>query len=262
MAKASATPAVSAIINLHGEGRLCFASLRSFDLLCATAAAEGLSIERIAILDRPTPETIDTFGEFEASFDQVHRIDVGDLGGARNFAVGKAKGALVATFDGDDLWGRDWLVRGAAAAQTMRGRSFVLHPEFVHYFDESDFARSSQSDTPAPGTRSFLFRHNPSTDPDFDSDTLRFNNVYTSNILAPRTTLDAFPYIRVDRERGEGIEDWAWNALTIERGVAHEIVEKTVHLVRVKAGLGSLGARNGAAGLLPPLRSILPRLGA
>lgn len=262
MAAPARSAALSAVINLHGEGRLCFASLRSFDLMCTTTAAAGLPVERIAILDRPTRETLDTFADFRDRFDQVHQIDVGDLGGSRNFAVGQATAPLVATFDGDDLWGKEWLVRGHAAAQAISRKHFILHPEIVYYFDDSDFQRSSQNDKPAAGGKSFLFRHNASTSLDFDEDTLRFNNVYTSNILAPRATLKQFPYIHVDASRGMGVEDWAWNALTVRRGVAHLTAAGTVHLVRVKSGIGSLGARNNASGLLPPLPSVFSKLGA
>ncbi|MDO9488403.1 MAG: glycosyltransferase family A protein [Sphingomonadaceae bacterium] len=261
MAAEAPAPEISAVINLHGEGRLCHASLRSFDLMCTTAAEAGISVERIAILDRPTPETLETFADFNDRFDQVRQIDVGDLGGSRNFAVSRARGTLVATFDGDDLWGREWLVRGHDAVQRQRRKHFIVHPEIVYYFDDSDFQRSSQSDKPAPGSKSFMFRHNESTALDFDEDTLRFNNVYTSNILAPRATLKQFPYIHVDASRGMGVEDWAWNALTVRRGVAHLTAAGTVHLVRVKSGIGSLGARNTASGLLPPLPSVFSRLG-
>jgi hypothetical protein len=94
--------------------------------------------------------------------------------------------------------------------------------------------------------------HHDSRDSTFDREALRFNNVYTSNTFAPIDIYKSFPFLEVNAELGFGVEDWAWNAMTLMRGVEHIAVPDTVHLVRVK-GSASLGKENASRGLLPPL---------
>ncbi|MFM7009291.1 MAG: hypothetical protein ACKO0Z_08190, partial [Betaproteobacteria bacterium] len=55
------------------------------------------------------------------------------------------------------------------------------------------------------------------------------------------------------------IEDWSWNLQTLAEGVSHNVVNGTVHLIRVKQA-GSLGRANVAEGLLPKLPGdVIPR---
>lgn len=253
---------ISAVINLHGEGLLCYPSLQSFFRLCSYANETGISVEKMVVLDRPTDDTRRVLDEFIGNFDAVLEVAVGDLGESRNCAVEKAKGEFVATFDGDDLWGRKWLVQCLETASATRTKAYVLHPELVYYFDATDFGRTSLNDRPSEGHKSFFLRHNSSKAPNYFPESIRFNNVFTSNIFAPISVLKRFPYTRIDSKRGLGVEDWAWNALTLSKGIPHLIVKNGVHMVRVKHGSESLGIRNSSSGLLPPLANIFQSLGA
>lgn len=79
---------------------------------------------------------------------------------------------------------------------------------------------------------------------------IRFENLWSANVLARRALYEKFPYKKSERRKGLGVEDWSWNIETVAAGVEHDIVEETVHLIRVK-DTGSLGVQNATEGLLP-----------
>ena len=248
--------AVTAIMNLHREGLLAHPSIRSFAQCCCAAEAAGLTVRRVAVLDRPdelTRAAVALHGS--GAFDQIEHCDFGDLGHARNFGTALSESAYVAFFDADDLWGDRWLVESVRLMDSAQGpENIVCHPEYMYAFTPLDFL--NQSLTPLPrGPRSSFLQLVDSDEPGFDRTTLLFANIYTSNSFASRHLYVRYPFPSVDRDRGYGVEDWWWNALTIGQGVRHAAVPGTVHLVRRKP-TGSLSQQNIGLGLLPPLHEL------
>jgi hypothetical protein len=94
--------------------------------------------------------------------------------------------------------------------------------------------------------------------PDFDLSAIVFANLYASQCFARSGLFARYPYPPVERSRGFGVEDWAWNAQTLCDGVRHAVVPDTVCLVRQKPD--SLSLRNIREGLLPPLHLYADRL--
>ena len=208
-----------------------------------------MKVECIAALDRPDRATIDFFAPFADNFDLIEQVNVGDLAKSRNVAAQRAGSRYLAFFDGDDLWGKQWLSRAVALAPACAENS-IFHPQVVYYFVSDDFAVNSQTASPHPQAASFLMLHEDSTSPEFSSDCLSFENVWTSNSFGLTDLYLTHPFPELRRESGFGIEDWAWNYRTLRSGVAHRVVPDTVHMVRIKES-GSLGAQNSTDCLLP-----------
>ncbi len=243
---------ITAIVNFHAEGIYAEAAIRSFERMCRCAQDQGLVVEKMAVLDRADALTTRIVQDASAVFDAIEFVDFGDLGDSRNHGVQRATGKYLALFDGDDMWGSSWLHR--AHHEVSRSKKDVIaHPEWMYYFSDEDFSRTSLYEKPASGSRSFFMRHIGSKSSRFDVAAIMFNNVYSSNSFARRSLLLRFPYLKVDRMKGLGVEDWYWNAMTLRHGIEHLAVPESVHVIRVKSSASSLGVRNAASGLLPPL---------
>lgn len=244
---------ISAFVVFHRERAYAVPALRSFRMMVETARHAGLQVEAGALLDRPDDVTRSIVAAEGAWLNRVDVVDHGDLGETRNSGARVAAGEYLAFVDGDDLWGERWLLDAhrLASAEQVTARS-IWHPQLLYYFDELDWDAHSTTEEPHQGARSFFFEHPASASPTFQPDALFISNVWSANVFAHRDVHHRFPYLRVDRSRGFGIEDWSWNLQTLSAGVLHQIVPDTVHLIRVKQS-GSLGQANKSEGLLPLL---------
>lgn len=243
---------VALCINFHGEGVVARRSARSGFLAVQAARESGADAGLVAVLDRADETTRHHVLSCGVEWDRVIETDCGDLGEARNEAARGLDTQYLSFGDGDDLTGVDWLIEAHRTALQQVDDNFVLHPEYVYYFAEWDFATQSPNASPSPGTASFFLRHEASTSADFDPRNLRFNNLFTSNAFVARSFLIRNPLPARCLAHGFGVEDWTWNALTVWAGVRHLVIPDTVHLVRLKKS-GSLGAQNASLGLLPDL---------
>lgn len=247
------TPDITATLIFHREAALAIPAMDSFQLMVEAARTHGLAVQIQAMLDRPDAATRHIVGTCSDRFDRVEEVDFGDLGLTRNAGVQRADGRFLAFFDGDDLWGSDWLhAAHASAVAADRPDDTVWHPAWLYYFAESDFDRHVTGITPHPEAKSFIASQPASTDPDFDRRLFAVDNLWTANAFASRALHARFPYSAVDQACGFGIEDWSWNIATVMAGIQHLTVPETVHLIRQK-DTGSLGTRNAAEGLMPRL---------
>lgn len=242
---------ISAVINFHAEGELCIPAMLSALDCVQFARDHGVDVELIGVLDNADVTTRTLVERFEPKFAQLHHVSYRDLGESRNHGARVAQMRNVAFFDGDDLWGQEWLHAAYKCLRTNVGDT-VYHPEIVYYFDENDFLSQSQTIAPSSGVKSFLFVHPDTRDQCFDAKVIHFNNIFTSNSAATRDLYLRYPFLKVERGLGFGVEDWTWNATLMAAGVHHVPVPGTVHLVRVKTA-GSLGASNHVNNLLPKL---------
>jgi hypothetical protein len=241
-------------MSFHKEGLQAKSSIDSLKLGLDYANQNGIDLRAVASLDRPSAETKLTIVNSDLDWHEVIEYDVGDLGSVRRDLAKRCETDYLAFQDGDDLIGSEWLTQAFNLAEKQADTDWVIHPEYVYYFSEEEYANFQFECFPNDVKQNFFIRHIPTTSSEFEPKTFIFNNVFTSNILCPSHLYEKFPYLDVDIDEGFGIEDWTWNALTVLGGVRHLVAEDSVHLVRVKQ-TNSLGKLNSA-------RKLLPKIGA
>ncbi len=226
---------VTVIVNLHREGRIAVAALRS--AAAAIATAPQLACEILVVIDRGDEATTRAVARFGGPA-RVEATDFGDPALARNFGVERATGACVAFLDGDDLMGESWLGVAAKSLREREGRDVVVHPRLNYVFGRDA----------AP----LVWTH-----PDMETDALdmslmRAGNFWTSATFARADLHCRFPFRANRIEAGLGHEDWSFNFATVRAGVTHIAPEGTIHFVRRKESGGRL-AQSEAKRILPNL---------
>jgi hypothetical protein len=209
---------ISAIINLHAEGMLAHSSFVSAARAKAYAEDSGLRVEVLAVLDRPTVETVNYVESCSVLEFTRMTVSHGDLGLARNAGAKIAGGEWISFLDGDDLWAENWLTAAYEAA-TRDPRPVVWHPRGLIIF----------------GSQCYLFVHVDMEDEDFELLSLSISNIWAAQSFARRELHLSIPYPVTDLERQLGFEDWGWNIATIERGYIHKAVPGAVNACRKKA---------------------------
>lgn len=193
-------------------------SLESLKRCVAHARAAGLSIETIAIIDRPDSVTRDLVRRYTSEGIDSIEVDFGDPGRARNHAIDVANGHYAAFLDADDLWGTNWLTIAAQAARSRR-EPIIWHPEICVYF----------------GAAHYIFEHIDMESPSFSPATLMVENYWTALSFGARDIYADNRYPDTDLTAGFGFEDWAWNMTTAAKGILHKTVAGTGHVIRRKA---------------------------
>lgn len=242
---------ITAIIIFHGEKTFAPPAIMSFISGVNFARENGVTVETIAVIDKPDAMTLSLVKDYSDSFNEIAIVQFGDLGESRNYGRSISKGSFISFFDGDDLWGNEWMYKAFTYASSLDSATSILHPEVIFYFTADDYYRQSLDHTPRD-PHGFYFIEVDSRTIDFDPNAIIFNNLWTANSFAHRSVYEKHPFIKVDRELGYGVEDWLWNAETLARGLSHIVVPDTVHCVRMKSS-GSLSAQNTKESLLPPL---------
>ena len=246
---------VSLCVNFHSEGHLAHKSSISAELVAKRARVDGVDTQLVAILDRADTTTARSVENSGVAWDDVMKLNSGDLGEARNIAARSLRSEFVSFLDGDDLCGENWIAESFSFWKSENLAQAILHPEYVYYFHENDY------ETPPVLTelKSFWFRHVNTEPSSVQQVALSWNNTFTSNSFGLRRTFVDNPFIRRCLDHGFGIEDWSWNQRTSRDGISHMVVPRTVHLVRVTGGT-SLGSLNFQNGLLPDFDNHWERL--
>ena len=210
---------ITAVINGHSEGLLANASLNSLSRCADVAAASGLRVEMLAVLDRPTEVTLHVFESFAAKRADLRVVTVqhGDTGYARNTAANEARGKWIGFLDADDIWGANWLLEAYKAAEADP-RNVAWHPEVNVYF----------------GVTPHIFLHVDMEDPSFHLAHLAYTNAWTSLVFTSRQFLRAVPNTGTDLKNNIGYEDWRWNIDVVNNGGIHKIVPNTSHAIRTR----------------------------
>ncbi|RMF41725.1 MAG: glycosyltransferase, partial [Alphaproteobacteria bacterium] len=220
----------SAVLNIHREGPLLAATLRSILHARDIAHQAGYRLEVLAVADRADADTLRVLGRFAEGIDRVIHVDFGDLGAARQAGIDAASQDWVFLHDGDDLFSSNWYLRffeRAAAGAIDPGT--VYHTQvFARFGDLYDLRELIASD-----------------DPRFDPNFLATEWYFSNKSVAHRSLYRRFPLPHNDVRTGLGNEDWAWSCDTIHHGVRHDVLPETICFYRVKPQGKSLGLTPG-----------------
>ncbi len=210
---------VTAVVNAHREGLLLKPTLDSVRRCFELAREKKLAVELLVAMDRSDELTLEVVQHGIADIDNARIVpmDYGDVGHCRNQAALLAQGKYVAFLDGDDLWGKNWIVDAFKMAQAD-ARELVLHPEVNVYF----------------GQDPHVFVHIDSEDRKFDLAGLALVNYWTSLCFVRTAFLVSNPYPETNLLEQMGYEDWGWNLKAISAGALHKCVPETGHAIRMK----------------------------
>lgn len=234
-------PHISVVLNLHREGVYLPRTLRSLHEACAYAEADGLSVEIVAVLDRPDAAT--RYGLEQSSLSRSGRVklvfaDVGSLGAARNVGIAAASGVWIALCDGDDLISFNYL-SGCYGRALQCGTRTVLMPQWHMAFGENyHFCSFVPLQTITP--LAFLEIH------PFGSRTFAHNSVYR-----------AVPFEDVTRDGLYAYEDWHHNAELVAADHDIEIAPDVIVFYRQRLA-GLMGASGASLRQIPPARLFEP----
>jgi glycosyltransferase involved in cell wall biosynthesis len=229
--------AITAIVNLHREGRLCQSTLRSVIAAADRALSQGLACEILVVIDRGDAATSRAILPFADRL-RVEACDFGDLSRARNFGVARAKSEFIAIMDGDDLMGSSWLATAAETVARNVDREVVAHPRFNLVFGE--------------GLAPRLMMHPDMDEERVDLTFLKGANLWTALSFARAEIYLRFPYRPNAIESGFGYEDWSWNFETTNAGIVHVAPPGTIHFIRRKVA-GSLLTLSSQNHIIPNL---------
>lgn len=214
----SALPEISLVGVFHREGIRAQWSLWSFQRMRRWAAFHGLSVQLVAVLDRPDGNTRRIVGEHPAllSTDRLLEVEHGDLSQARNAGVCLADGEFLGIFDGDSYCSANWLIEALGVTRRCGGR-VVVHPEYLlHHGQVFSYTRCIDQlvDTYNPAN---CFKHYP----------------WGATVFARRDVFEAVPYQPVATEQtGFAFPDWHWGLEVIASGRLHTLAVGTAAFCR------------------------------
>jgi hypothetical protein len=223
---------ITVSLQFHNEGWLAHPTLRALHRVVRHAEQCGKQVEVVATLDRTRDEALRRIvGQWSGRFRafHVHEVDLGDPALCRNFVVQHARGRFVATHDGDNLYGENWLSR---AHDLLRERPrAIAHPELIWIFQGRSLYWVQ---VPLSATIDILAA-----------------NPWDTVCLAAREVFEQVPYRAATH--AYAYEDWAWNCDTLAVGLEHVFVPETIVAKRHKSDDDStLGAWLRSGKTLPP----------
>lgn len=231
---------ICCVINAHREGVTLFPTIASVKRAVKYAELCGLKCSIHIILDNPDEATREVAERELTDVGVIHSVDYRDLAHSRNHAAEFSDGRYMAFVDGDDLWGRNWLVNSYLLSERTNYPS-IFHPEYNIIFGDEN---------------SHVFNHVDMDDDDFEFETLYRMNYWTALSFARTETYRTYPYQENTILDGFGYEDWNWNYETIQQGFRHKTVPGTVHFIRKGRPQDSLLAMTNKLNALPRIYNI------
>lgn len=236
-------PDLSVVVAIHREATLLRRTLLSLATAISFASDVGYLVQTVFVLDRtdePTRSALDTCDLPEFQRRRVVCLDAGSPGLARNAGMDQANGRLLAIADADDLVAPNFLALTIREADQW-GPDALVVPQWLIAFGVTphvaEFLPLSQL-----GCRA-LFGGHP----------------FVHRICGHRATLQARRYACTDREKGEGFEDWHFNAEAVADGLDIRPAPGAVMFYRTKRD-GRMANDLHAKADVPACRLFTPRV--
>jgi hypothetical protein len=224
-------PDISLVMNFHREGVLAHWSLLGFQRMRDYASSRDISVQLVAILDRPDEATRRMVSQHPilAEGDEVVEVTHGDLGLSRNTGVEQSRASHVGFLDGDDYCSENWLAESLFVLAA--GDGVVVHPEYTVSHGACHLIGRSVDQLTEEYPLESCFKHHP----------------WVSVAVAAKSVFQEIPY-RETRvcDTGFGYEDWDWNLRVMASGLKHTVARQTCLFYRRKAEsmLVSMNTRN------------------
>jgi glycosyltransferase involved in cell wall biosynthesis len=227
---------VSIVLNMNREALYLRPTLLSLEACADEARKAGITVELIAVFDRPDQDTLDVFHQTPLkAFEQIKttKIDAGSLGLARNAGIELAEGEFIWTADGDDLVSRNALVQLTHTAQTAKNpRTAVFVDFWVAFGEPYHVGRYFGSEWLTPAD--FAYQH-----------------PFVSRIFARRLSFNTSPYSDLKLTTGFAYEDWELNCRFLAQGHDFIIAPDTAIFYRQRSN-GLLRQANSLSSRLIP----------
>ena len=224
---------ITIVLTAHDEANLVGPTIRSAEQAIQCIQPLGLSVEKIFMLDNPTPECDQFFSQSRFSEWRIIKVDHKDQGKVRNDAVKLVSGKWLAFLDADDLWSENWLLASIPLLETAekKGEKVIIHPELNWFFEASPTILVNLADD----------------DPVYDPYYYYFYNYYDALCICPREAYVDAPFADRDLKSGFAFEDWQWNLETTDFGWHHQVATDTIIFKRRRAGSQTLAASQSKA---------------
>lgn len=227
---------VSVVLNMHREALYLRPTLLSLEACADEAHNAGITVELVAVFDRPDQDTLDVFYQTPLkAFFQVKdiTIDAGSLGLARNAGIDLAEGEFIWTADGDDLVSKNAIIQLTHAARSVKNPKIVVLVDFLIAFGQPyHVARFFGSEWLTAAD--FVFQHS-----------------FVSRIFLRRSSFKAAPYIDLKLSTGFAYEDWDLNCRLFAQGHEFVVAPDTAIFYRQKSN-GLLRQANAVSSRLIP----------
>ena len=206
----------SCILTLHGEGILCHTTIRSIEEQRLFAENYGMAVELVVILDRADSLTRKQLLNHSAlrDTDQILEVNNGDLGLSRNVGIENSLGDIIAIYDGDDYYSKNWLYEGTSLA--LKYNYSLCYPEYVFSFDKY-YSKFKLPDIDKG---------------DYSIYSLLFIHPLVSSVIFHKKIFESIQYASI--QPGFGYEDWNFCNEALSYGYKPKITKNTALFYRRK----------------------------
>lgn len=206
-------PDISVVITIHSEGRILHHTFTALHRAIRYAQSQHAVTEVVAVLDRVTDSVIaDVLGHWKSILGEglsTYDVDFGALSPSRNFGISQSNGEFISILDGDDLYGRHWLLEAYRTCRADPNK--IAHPWFIYVFPIDPY----------------LISYNEEKSAYLD---LLLGNQWSALSMAHRDIFGDIPYVKDDETYA--FQDWLWNCHTSAAGHEHVLIPRTLMAVR------------------------------
>ncbi|WP_269933280.1 glycosyltransferase [Aminobacter sp. HY435] len=234
---------ISVVLNIHREKELLAKTLLSIRDAADFAAAAGIAVELVMVLDSACDTTARIARGFQSqSFLRLKIVEVANrsLAHSRNDGIAAADGEYICITDGDDLFSYNRLVESLLLARKL-GTDYIILPEYLISFG----SRQGLSVLTGSGALTPLI--------------FPVDHPYISSIFGHRSAFEKHKYVHPRGDRGHAYEDWHMNAELLADGYRYAVARNVALYYRNHSASIMAKAREATYPLtLAPTRLLEP----